>query len=209
MDELSATTAVGLLMGGFAYPWSDDNVQTWTTALMAIDWPGADDDAMTAGRTMPGAWGEKWPPQLADFIDAIGREHARRVQRDGTLGIPASRVHCDGSGWKRGAGGQVPCPRCSPALASIWDDDRRRQYLDGTPLEDLTSLVQRRRGQLEWGDGVKPPRCGGAFDTVVPPSIGISIAAKHYKRQCDEDGREPNWDLFDAALGGKLPWTDT
>jgi hypothetical protein len=172
---LSIITAAGITLGEF-----EEAVSAWVTSESGDKFPA--------------------PLDLLRLANMAKRASAAATSRPA---ITASRAMCDGSGWVRisdDAG--VPCPRCNPALAAVFDNpDKLARWRTGTSLADLDVGVELRKGFLHYivPLALEKP-CGPAAEGYCTMVDGLNVARAAYADQCAEDHREPSWPHFDAVI---------
>lgn len=144
---------------------------------------------------------EDWFPTIAG-LRAIMRQIAR-----GQRAIAPRGSRCDGTGWIENSDrASHPCPQCNPALFGVFSDpDKLRKYRDGIPLSSLTDDVIPMNGTQQYV-GTFPSTCLRSVrpdeqDPEVTPAEGRATAAMAYEAECKLDGREPNWDWWNKAMG--------
>lgn len=208
-DEAAVIAAI---VTGATSGWDDA-----ATTLLIREVTSWDDEkaAFAAADAVAHGWVESYRPSLGFICETYERAAALNRER---LALTARGVGrgCDGSGWivlnRRSAGetdDTVPCRRCNPYLADIYDDvEKWRRYLDGVPLHLLHDDVEVRtiRGKevMRGGHGT-PPRC--QIETHHDPAQriatfleGVEIARDAYIAECAQQGREPNWDYFESLM---------
>jgi hypothetical protein len=144
---------------------------------------------------------ETWFPTIA-AVRSIMRQTAQ-----GQRAIAPRGSRCDGTGWIENSDrASHPCPQCNPALFGVFSDpDKLRKYRDGIPLSSLTDDVIPMNGTQQYV-GTFPSTClrsdrPDEQDPEVTPAEGRATAAMAYEAECKLDGREPNWDWFNKAMG--------
>jgi hypothetical protein len=127
--------------------WSDSTVEEYVAQLEPLTDPNA---LLRATHSIARAWTEMRRPPIATILESYDRECLLASNA-----IEPSRVHCDGSGWVPEEGeGLVPCRRCQPALARVWDDpDKLDRFRRGTAIQHLDVGVEAVHDRLRYTDG--------------------------------------------------------
>jgi hypothetical protein len=178
--------------------WSDSTVEEYVAQLEPLTDPNA---LLRATHSIARAWTEMRRPPIATILESYDRECLLASNA-----IEPSRVHCDGSGWVPEEGeGLVPCRRCQPALARVWDDpDKLDRFRRGTAIQHLDVGVEAVHDRLRYTDGHRPPVCHPFPDRPEDyPTMegGLDIAWRAYAAQAEEEGRPTSRRHFDQLTG--------
>jgi hypothetical protein len=172
MTEEEAWRIIGVLSNETT-GWNDDAADMYANEIMLWSDAGA---AMAAVRNVCHVWMDRSRPPFA-VIDEAYRVEIR--ERSAAIGTGHERPLCDGTGWITEH--TVPCPRCNPYLAIIFQSPERLiRWRNGTPIKHLVDLDGLPVAACQTTNMIDPE------DPIVPPSVGRMIAWSAYVADCNE-----------------------
>lgn len=176
-----------------------EGAEAYVLAMSSWESPSAMHDAIDS---IVATWQNGWRPTLAVIREAYDRAVLARQSVTRAL----TTIRCNGTGWVETLVERYPCPTCSPALSSIWDDRRKvRAWVEGESLYDV--VVGRAPAEegtekptlAQWVAMMRRPKCSPVdHDPIATPEAGRAAALGAYLVECDEQGRQPNAKTVDS-----------
>ena len=195
-----AADAMARLLTFLPNGFDAEGAQAYVLAMSSWESPSAIHDAIDH---IVGSWTHGWRPTLAVIREAYDAAVLARASLTRAL----SAVRCNGMGWIETADERRPCPTCSPALESIWDDRRKvRAWREGASLYSVVvgngpaEEGTEKPSPAQWLALVSRQKCNPVdHEPIADPAVGRAAAVGGYLAECAAQGRQPNAKTLDSV----------